>query len=293
MRVAFMGLGIMGSRMADQLVRAGHEVTVWNRTRSTADGWAAEHPARVAGTPAEAARDAEALITMVVDGPQVESVLLGPDGAAAAAPAGALVVDMSTIAPQTARDLCERLAEHGLAFVDAPVTGSSPAAESGTLTIMAGGADEDVARAMPLFEAMGRSIVHVGPVGHGQLVKILNNAVAAANTVTVAEALVAGRAVGVDLDRLVEVMGAGSGGSAVLGLKAGPMIAHDYPLLFKTAHMLKDVQHCLDAVGAAGAPFPAAAQAREVLAATVGRGFADADFAALIESVEGLAGRRL
>ncbi|HEY5144345.1 MAG TPA: NAD(P)-dependent oxidoreductase [Solirubrobacteraceae bacterium] len=293
MRVAFMGLGIMGSRMADQLVRGGHEVTVWNRTRATADAWAAERGARVAATPAEAARDAEALITMVVDGPQVEAVLLGADGAAGAAPAGALVLDMSTIAPATAQALAARLGEQGLAFVDAPVTGSSPAAEAGTLTIMAGGSEADVARALPLLQAMGRTIVHVGPVGHGQLVKVLNNAVAAANAVTAAQALVAGRAVGVDLDRLVEVMGAGSGGSAVLALKAGPMLAHDYPLLFKTAHMLKDVQHCLDAVGAAGAPFPAAAQAREVLAATVGRGFADADYAALVESVEGLAGVRL
>ncbi|HVP01153.1 MAG TPA: NAD(P)-dependent oxidoreductase [Solirubrobacteraceae bacterium] len=289
MHVAFMGLGIMGSRMADQLVSAGHEVAVWNRTRATADAWAAGRPVAVADTPAQAARGAEALITMVVDGPQVESVLLGPDGAAPAAPAGTLVVDMSTTAPASAQRLAERLGELGLAFVDAPVTGSSPAAETGTLTIMAGGSEDDVARAMPLFQAMGRTIVHVGPVGHGQLVKVLNNAVAAANTVTAAQALVAGRAAGVDLGRLLEVMEAGSGGSVVLSLKAGPMLAHDYPLLFKTAHMLKDVQHCLDAVGAAGAPFPAAAEAREVLAATVGRGLGDADYAALVETVEGLA----
>ncbi len=293
MRVAFLGLGIMGSRMAAHLVSAGHDVTVWNRTARTAEAWAAAHGAAAAPTPAAAAAEADVVITMVVDGPQVEEVLLGPGGASSGARPGTLFVDMSTIAPATVHAIAAQLAERGQHLLDAPVTGSSPAADAGTLTIMVGGEQADLERAMVLLEAMGRTIVHVGPLGHGQLVKLINNSVAAANTVTAAQALVAGRAVGVDLERLVEVMGAGSGASAVLALKAEPMLTHDYPLLFKTAHMLKDVRHCLDAVDAAGVPFPAASCARDLLAATVARGLAEEDYAAVIEAVEDAAGLRL
>ena len=158
---------------------------------------------------------------------------------------------------------------------------------------MAGGAAEDFERARPLFELMGELVLHVGATGQGQMVKLINNAVAAANTVTLAQALVVGEATGVDLDALVEVMAAGSGGSAMLALKAGPMREHDYSTLFKLEHMLKDVRHCLEEGQAAGVPFPAAATAREVLSAGMGRGHGDDDFAALIEVLEGFAGVRL
>jgi 3-hydroxyisobutyrate dehydrogenase-like beta-hydroxyacid dehydrogenase len=289
MNVAFLGLGIMGSRMAANLRAAGHDVVVWNRTRARAEELG--HP--IAATPAEAAANAEVVITMVVDGPQVEEVLFGPDGAAAGATEGMLFVDMSTISPQTARSVADRLTERGLRFLDAPVTGSSPAAESGTLTIMAGGEDDDFERAKPLFDVMGQTVLHVGAAGHGQMVKLINNAVAAANAVTLAQALVVGKGTGVDLDALVQVMAAGSGGSKMLELKAGPMRAHDYSTLFKTAHMLKDVRHCLQEAETAGVPFPAAAFAREVLSGANGRHYADADFASVIEVIEGFSGIRL
>ncbi len=292
-RVGFCGLGIMGSRMAANLVRAGFPLTVWNRTAETALAWAAVHRAEVADSPAACAAACDVLVTMVVDGPQVEEVLLGPEGVAAGARPGLLCVDCSTIAPAAARDIATRLDAQGIAFVDAPVTGSSPKAEDGTLTIMAGGAPEDVARARPLLAAMGERIVHAGPLGHGQGIKLINNSVAAANTATLAQALLVADAEGLDLDALVEVMGAGSGGSAILALKATPMREHDYTTLFKAAHMLKDVAHCLAEAERAGVPFPAAAQARDLLLATVARGRGDEDFAALLEAVEGLAGRRL
>ena len=173
------------------------------------------------------------------------------------------------------------------------MTGSSPKAEAGTLTIMAGGEAADVERARALFEAMGETIVHAGPLGQGQMVKLLNNAVAAANVVTLAQALIAGRAAGTDLDALVAVMSAGAAGSAMLDLKAGPMRTHDYSTLFKTEHMLKDVRLCLEETQAAGVPFPAAAQAREILTAAVGRGHGEDDFASVVEALEGLAGLRL
>ncbi len=293
MRVAFIGLGIMGSRMAVHLARAGHELTVWNRTGEKAEQWAQVHGGKVAATPGDAAAEAEVAITMVVDGPQVEAVLLGPGGVAEGAGSNLLCVDMSTIAPSDTRRIGVALAERGIAFMDAPVTGSSPKAEDGTLTIMAGGDERDFVRARPLFEAMGELVVHVGELGHGETIKLINNAVAAVNAAVVGEALLVGRRAGVDLDALERVMGAGSGGSAMLALKAGPMRRHDYETLFKLEHMLKDVRLCLEEGQAVGAPFTFAAHAREILTAAAGRGLGEADFAALVEVLEGQAGVRL
>ncbi len=293
-RIGFVGLGIMGSRMAANLRRAGYELTVYNRTRERAEAWAAEHGGTVAATPAEVGAGSDVVITMVVDGAQVQDVLLGEQGVAAGAASGTLCVDMSTIAPGDSRRLAAALSQRSIGFVDAPVTGSSPKAADGTLTIMAGGVVAEFERARPLFEAMGELVVHVGEeVGQGEMVKLINNAVAAANAHTLAQALVVGRGTGVDLDALVQVMGAGSGGSAMLALKAGPMREHDYSTLFKLEHMLKDVRLCLEEGQAAGVPFPAAAAVREALTAGMGRGLGDDDFAALLETVEGLAGIRL
>jgi 3-hydroxyisobutyrate dehydrogenase-like beta-hydroxyacid dehydrogenase len=288
MRVAFLGLGIMGSRMAANLARAGFELTVWNRTAATAEQFAATHRANAAGTPSEAAHGAEIVVTMLVDGPQVETVL-----AATAPAAGTLCIDCSTIGPSATRSIAAGLAEHGVAMLDAPVTGSAPRAEDGTLTIMAGGSRADFERARPVLEAMGKLVVHAGPLGHGQMVKLINNAVAATNTATVGQALLVAARAGVDLDALVEVMGAGSGNSTMLELKARPMREHDYTTLFKLEHMLKDVRLCLEEGQAAGAPFPFAALTREILGAAMGRGLGQADFAALFEVLEGEAGFRL
>jgi 3-hydroxyisobutyrate dehydrogenase-like beta-hydroxyacid dehydrogenase len=292
-RVAFLGLGIMGSRMAANLRRAGFELTVWNRTKAKAEAFADEHGATVADTPALAAAESDIVITMVVDGDQVEQVLLGPDGVATRARPGLLCVDCSTIGPTATRAIAEVLEHHGVHLLDAPVTGSSPRAEDGTLTIMAGGTEEDFARARPVLEAMGALIVHAGPLGHGQMVKLINNSVAAINATVVGEALLVGKRAGVDLDALTKVMAAGSGSSTMLELKAGPMREHDYTTLFKLGHMLKDVRLCLEEGQTAGVPFPTAAYVREILSAADGRGLGDADFAALIEVLEGRAATRL
>ena len=292
-RVGFVGLGIMGARMAANLARAGHELTVFNRTRATAEAWAAEHGGAVAASPAEVGAAADIVISMVVDGDQVRSVLLGDEGVAQGAAAGTLCVDMSTIAPAQTRALADDLAQRGLRLLDAPVTGSSPKAQDGTLTIMAGGDADDFARAEPLLRVMGALVVHVGPLGHGEMVKLINNAVAAANAATVAEALIVGQAAGIDLDALVEVMGSGSGGSAMLDLKSGPMRAHDYTTLFKLEHMLKDVRLCLEEAQAANVPFGAAARARDVLVAAMARGHAGDDFAALLAALEAFADVRI
>src|SRR5205085_7456268 len=244
-RVAFLGLGIMGEPMAANLVRAGFEVIVWNRTEAKARAFAGAYGAHPEPSPAAAAKTADVLITMVPDGPQVEEVLFGERGAAEGMRRGTLAIDMSTIAPAASVSIGERLAAEGIGFLDAPVTGSRPRAEDGTLTIMAGGKETAFERARPVLEAMGKLVVHVGPQGHGSIVKLLNNATAAVNALQVAETLLAAQAAGVDTDKLRQVMAAGSGGSTMLDLKAGPMLEHDFTPLFKLAHMLKDVRHCL------------------------------------------------
>src|SRR3954470_12853847 len=287
MRVAWLGLGIMGSLQAVHLARAGHELTVWNRTASKAEAWAREHDATVAATPEAAAADAEVVFTMLVDGPQVAATLAPIERD------GLLCVDMSTIGAQAARDIGGSLAGRGIAFMDAPVTASAPKAEAGTLTIMAGGEAEDFARAEPLLRIMGELVVHVGALGQGEMLKIINNSVAAANAATVGEALIVAQRTGVDLDALVQVMSRGSGGSAMLDLKSGAMREHDYTTLFKLEHMLKDVRLCLEEGQAAGVPFAAASRARDVLVAALGRGHGDDDFAALVEALEAFAGTRL
>jgi 3-hydroxyisobutyrate dehydrogenase-like beta-hydroxyacid dehydrogenase len=282
-KVAFLGLGIMGSRMAANLCRAGFEVHAWNRTRARAEELAAAHGAVAAETPAQAAAAAGMAITMVVDSPEVEAVLFGPDGAAEGLEDGGLAVDMSTIAPSASRAIAERLRERGIAFLDAPVTGSKPKAEDGTLTIMVGGEAADFGRARPLFEAMGKLVLHVGPQGHGSMVKLINNTTAAVNTAAVAEGIAVGRAAGLDLDRLLEVVAAGSGASAMLDLKARPIIERDYEPLFKLGHMLKDVRHCLAEARALGTEMRVAAAAETLYADADEAGHYDDDFAAVAE----------
>ncbi len=228
---------------------------------------------------------------MVVDGAQV--LALAGELASTSAGEGRLLVDMSTIGPQDAQTAAQIVAADGWSFMDAPVTGSAPKAQDGTLTIMAGGSADDFARAKPLFDAMGALVLHVGETGQGQMVKLINNATAATNLAALAQALLVGKATGVDLDALVQVMGAGSGGSAMLALKAAPLREHDYSTLFKLEHMLKDVRLCLEEAQRAGVPFPAAADAREILVAAMGRGLGDADFTAMLEPLEGSAGLRL
>src|SRR5215216_909006 len=268
--VGFVGLGIMGSRQAANLAKAGYELTVFNRTRERAEAWVAEHGGQVAGSPREVAERSDIVITMVVDGAQVEEMILGEDGALSGARQGTLFVDMSTIAPATARELAETLSAQGHAFVDAPVTGSSPKAEAGTLTIMVGGAE----------------------AGQGQAVKVLSQGVTAVNCATLAQAITVGRRIGLDLDALLEVMTGGSSDSTMRELKGRPMVDHDIPVLFKLEHMLKDVVLCLEESRSAGASFPFAGLAGELYSAGVGRGLGQQDFASVVEVVEGLTGER-
>jgi 3-hydroxyisobutyrate dehydrogenase-like beta-hydroxyacid dehydrogenase len=289
-RVAFLGLGTMGRPMAASLRRAGFEVVAWNRTRERAESFAAEHGAEVADTPAAAAAAADAVITMVTGTDDVEQVLLGEDGAAAGLAAGGLCIDMSTIAVAGSRAIAARLGERGIDFLDAPVTGSLPGAESATLTIMVGGPEAALERARPVFEAMGRLIVHVGEHGQGMTVKLINNTLAAANAAVLGEMLVLARRAGVDTDKLRKVLASGSGNSAMLEVKAEPMLAHDFEPWFRLEHMLKDVRYCLEEAARLGveAQLTRTTESEYAVADADGRG--GDDFAAVVTVPEAAAG---
>jgi 3-hydroxyisobutyrate dehydrogenase len=281
-RIAFLGMGIMGAPMARNLAAAGLEVTVWNRTaeRARATGLP------VAESPAEASEASEVTITMVVDSPDVEAVLFRDNGSAEGMRDGHIVVDMSTIAPTAARSIGDRLSVSGVAFRDAPVTGSRPKAEDGTLTIMAGGDETAFERVRPVLEAMGKLVLRVGPSGHGQMAKLINNTLAAINAAAIAEGLVLARRFGLDTDALLEVVASGSGASAMLGLKARPMLDRDLDPLFKLEHMLKDVRHCLAEAHALGMEMPMAERAERLYAAAAERGLGERDFAAVVEVLD-------
>ena len=280
-RVAFAGLGIMGAPMAANLVRAGLEVAVYTRTREKAERFAAEHDgARAAATPADAASDADAFVSIVPDAPQVEEILFGEGGAAAALPDGALVVDMSTIAPTASRGIAERLAPHP--YVEAPVSGSKPKAEDGTLTIMAGASPEDFEKARPIFDILGERIVHVGPVGHGQMAKLLTNTMAAVNAAALAECVRVAQAAGIEQDAFLEVASGSAGASAMVTLK-GPLMFEERfePALFKLEHMLKDVRHCIEEARALGIRLKLGALAETIYAQAAENGQGEKDFAAV------------
>jgi 3-hydroxyisobutyrate dehydrogenase-like beta-hydroxyacid dehydrogenase len=223
---------------------------------------------------------------MVVDSPEVEATLLGGEGAAEALNDGALCVDMSTIAPSAAKALGDRLAERGLQFLEAPVSGSRPKAENGTLTIMAGGSQEAFERARPLLEAMGELIVHVGPQGHGQMAKVLTNTMGAVNAAALGEAVTVARKAGLDPTAFLEVAGGSAGNSTVLQLKGRPMFEHDFEPLFKLEHMLKDVRHCLAEARELGVELELGPLAERLYAQAAADGHGGEDFAAILTAVE-------
>src|SRR4051794_17477142 len=285
-RVAFLGLGIMGRPQAANIVRAGFDLTVWNRTRSRAEEFAEEFGAHLAGTPAEAAARADVTITMVPDSAQVEEVLFGKDGAAEGLREGTIAIDMSTIAPSASVSIGERLRREGIGFLDAPVSGSRPKAEDGTLTIMVGGDAPDFERAQPVLNAMGELIVHVGPQGHGSVVKLINNTLAAINAAALAEALALAERENLDTDALQRVVAASSGASPMPALKAEPMLKHDFEPLFKLEHMLKDVRHYLETARRDGVQADLGQVAERLYAKADRAGHGGDDFAAVMAAVE-------
>lgn len=289
MDVAFMGLGTMGAPMALNLLKAGHQVTVYNRTREKVAPLTAAGAEAVA-SPAEAAASAEIVVVCVSDSSDVEQVVLGEQGVATGARSGALVIDMSTISPSVTREIAQRLAEKGVRMIDAPVSGGSEGAKNGTLSIMVGGAAEDVDRAMPVLQAMGQTITHIGPIGAGQTAKAINQIIVAGTYWSVAEGMALGLKAGLDMDRVVQAVGSGAAGSWGLTHRAGNMIDQNYPLGFRVRLHHKDLAIALETARELGQPLPLAAQVEQVETGLIARGFGDEDVSAIARSVREMGG---
>lgn len=283
-RVGFCGLGTMGAAMAANVARAGYPLTVWNRTPGRA-GAAVAAGAVEALSPAAAASASEVVVVCVSDTPDVEAVLFGDNGLADGLAEGSLIIDCSTIAPGATREFAERLAESGIGFVDAPVSGGSEGAIKGTLTIMVGGTDADVARARPVLEAMGSTITHMGPVGAGQTTKAVNQVILSGVYLGVAEGMVLAMKSGLDAKQVAEALSGGAAGSWVLQNRAERMIDDEYPLGFRIALHLKDLTIALEQARAVGAALPVSAIAAQIEAGLVARGHGDDDNSALARAV--------
>jgi 3-hydroxyisobutyrate dehydrogenase len=288
-RIGFIGLGTMGAAMAANLARAGFAVTVWNRTPDRApelDGLAVER----AATPAALARVVEAIVVCVSDTPDVEAVLLGPDGVVNGAGPGTLVIDCSTISPAATRGFATELAAHDVALVDAPVSGGSEGAQKATLTIFVGGEAPDVERARPILAALGKTITHVGPIGSGQAVKAVNQVILAGAYLGVAEGIVLAMKAGLDVDQVVGALGGGAAQSWVLANRSARMIANDYPLGFKVALHRKDLGIALELARELGAELPVADLAANLETELMADGHADDDMSALARSIRARSG---
>jgi 3-hydroxyisobutyrate dehydrogenase len=279
-RVGFLGLGTMGAAMAANLARAGFAVMAWNRSPNRAPELDALGVTRAA-TPAEVARGTESLVVCVSDTPAVEAVLFGTDGVAEGTRAGQLVIDCSTISPSATRDFAARLGAHGVALVDAPVSGGSEGAQKATLTIFCGGEASPVERARPILAAMGKTITHVGPSGSGQAVKAVNQVILAGTYLGVAEGIVLAMKAGLDVGQVVEALGGGAAQSWVLANRSGRMIGNDYPLGFKVALHRKDLGIALDLAREMGAELPVAELAADFETDLVAGGHAEDDMSAL------------
>jgi len=291
-KVGFVGLGIMGRPMARNLLAAGYELVVHNRSRGKAEGLA-EEGASVADNPKEVAESCETVITMLSDSPQVEEVLAGENGVFEGVGEGALLVDMSTISPVVAKELAAEARERGASMLDAPVSGGEPGAEAGTLSIMVGGSVENFDRAQPLFEVMGTTVVHVGDSGTGQVVKACNQIVVALTIEAVSEALVLGSKAGVDPAKVIEVLSGGMAGNKVMEVRGEKFLKHEFDPGFKLELHRKDLGIALAAGREYGVPLPVTGIVDQVLEALVAKGLGAKDHSAILTFIEDLAQHKI
>ncbi|HEY8458032.1 MAG TPA: NAD(P)-dependent oxidoreductase [Actinopolymorphaceae bacterium] len=288
-RVGFIGLGIMGSGMASNLLRAGFDVVVYNRTASRAEPLVAAG-AEAAATPREVGEHCAVVFTCVSDTPDVEHVLFGPDGVAEGLHEGSLVVDASTVSPVASRAWAERLAERGIGFLDAPVSGGSEGAAKGTLSIMVGGEASHVERARPYLEAMGSTITHVGPVGAGQTCKLVNQILVVTAMLGVAEALVFAKAGGLDLEKTIAAVKGGAGGSWMLANRGPQVIRDDWRPGFTIDLQQKDLRLVLEAADQLGVPTIATSMIFHLYRTLQREGLGSEGNHALVKALERLAG---
>lgn len=284
-KVGFIGLGIMGAPMAENLVRAGFEVTGYNRSRPAVDRLVAAG-GNGAGSVAEAVRDADVVVTMLPDSPDVRAVVMGEGGVLAHAPREVLLVDCSTIDPAVSREISSRMRA-----VDAPVSGGEQGAVEGSLSIMVGGSDTDFVAAELVLAAMGSTVVHVGEAGAGQTVKAANQLIVAGTIELVAEALVFLEAHRVDTAAAIRVLAGGLAGNRILDRKAEAMVARRFTPGFRAELHHKDLGIVQSAARDAGVAIPLGAVVAQLMGAVVARGHGELDHGALIDLVAMLSGR--
>ena len=292
-RIAFIGLGIMGSPMAAHLAKAGHDVVGYNRSAAKAQPLV-EAGGRAAGSMAEAVAEAEVIAVMVPDSPDVRDVLAGSGDTAGvfdSAKPGALIIDFSSIRPDVTVELAEQATQRGFRLIDAPVSGGEAGAIKAALSIMVGGTAGDFAAAEPILQAVGKTIVHVGPNGSGQTVKAANQLIVAANIQVLAEAVVFLEAYGVDMAAAVTVLGGGLAGSKVLDQKGEKMLTRSFDPGFRIELHHKDLGIVTSAAREAGVVIPVGAILAQLMASARAVGDGALDHSALLRGVERLSGR--
>jgi 3-hydroxyisobutyrate dehydrogenase len=291
-RIGFIGLGIMGRGMAANLLRVGHDVVVWNRTAARMAPLV-EVGATAADSPADVARQCPIVLICVSDTPDVEDVVEGPDGILRGLSAGSLVVDHSTISPSATIRLAGAVAAAGASWMDAPVSGGSEGAERGTLSIMAGGSADDLERARPYLEAFGSTITHVGGVGDGQRVKIVNQVLVVGTQLAVSEALLFADAAGLDLDQTLAAVTGGAAGSWMLANRGPQMAVRDWRPGFTIDLQQKDLRLALAAADEVGVPMPGTSLIYQLYRSLQAAGLGEEGNHALVKALERMAGHEM
>ena len=282
LRVGFIGLGIMGGAMAMNIHRAGFPLIVYNRTRSKTEPFA-KLGVPVADSPREVAERSDVVIDMVTDAPDVEEVLLGPNGVVHGAHPGLIVIDMSTNSPEYARYFARELGKYGIEFLDAPVTGGDIGARQGTLTIMVGGKYEVFQRVKPILEAMGKTIIYAGDVGNGQMLKLLNQIVVGIDMLAVAEAMALAKKAGIDMEKLFTVLSTGAANSFTVQYYMPKMMRGDFEPGFRAAHLKKDLRYALETANKLNVPLPGTALTLQLYNALVAKGLGEKGTQALLK----------
>lgn len=288
-RVGFIGLGVMGMPMATNILKAGYPLTVWNRTREKMRGLVSMG-ALPGESPKDVAEKSDVVITMVADSPDVEQVILGPQGVIEGAHPGLIVVDMSTISPSVTRRIAKELEKKGIRMLDAPVSGGDVGAKQGTLSIMVGGPEDAFKECLPIFEVLGKRITYMGPSGSGQITKLCNQVICALNIQAVCEGLMLAAKAGLDLEKMLNVVTGGAASSWMLSNLAPKMIKRDFEPGFKISHQLKDLRHALSLAEDLKIPLPGTALVSQLFRIVEALGMGDRGTSAAIVGMERISG---
>ena len=291
-KLGFIGLGVMGKPMATNLLKAGYPLTVWNRTRSKMDDLV-KLGAAAGESPKDVAEKSDVVITIVSDSPDVEEVVLGPSGVIEGAKPGMILIDMSTISPTVTRKIAEKLAEKGVKMLDAPVSGGDIGAKQGTLSIMVGGPKEAFDECLPILEVLGKRITYMGSNGMGQSTKLCNQVICVLNIEAVCEGLMLGAKLGLDLEKLLNVVTAGAAGSWMLSNLGPKMIKRDFEPGFRISHQQKDLRLALTAAAEVNLPLPGTALVNQMFRSAEAEGLSAKGTQALIVAMEKLAGFKI